>query len=217
MGDPLCPGIHLQKDEAVSALALIDFDGTVCRKDSYQLFLKYSFPLGSRLGRMVPLAPAYLGYRLGSVSAGTWKTRLWSTFFSGWEVHTFAQYVDRFLPTLELNYLRPEMLARLKWHLREGHEVAIVTANFEPLLKPWADSWNARLLASQPEVHDGRFTGKLIGKPCTGLEKANRVKQAYPIQGYTKIFAYGNSPEDRAMMSLATDPFYQTFNFGSPK
>lgn len=118
---------------------------------------------------------------------------------------------------LELSYLRPEMLDRIKWHLQESHEVAIVTANFEPLLKPWADSWNVRLLASRPEVQDGRFTGKLMGAPCTGPEKANRVKQAYPIQDYSKVFAYGNSQEDQAMMSLATDPFYRTFDFGSPK
>ena len=57
------------------------------------------------------------------------------------------------------------------------------------------------------EVSDGRCDGD----NCHGQEKVRRIKEAYPLDQYREIYAYGDTGGDRPMLGLATHSFYKPF------
>ena len=43
----------------------------------------------------------------------------------------------------------------------------------------------------------------------SGAEKARRIAERYPLDRYTTIYAYGDTSEDREMLSLAHKKYYR--------
>ncbi|EXW35564.1 HAD-supersubfamily IB, PSPase-like domain protein, partial [Acinetobacter baumannii 44857_9] len=44
---------------------------------------------------------------------------------------------------------------------------------------------------------------------CGYLEKVNRIKNKYDLTQYTIIYAYGDTPNDYAMLELAHRKYYK--------
>lgn len=190
-------------------LALFDFDGTLTRCETFPPFVRAAVsPLRRRLG--VPcLAPVVAGYRLGWVSGVTVRAAVVRVALTGMPVATFEAHARRFvgqaLPTL----LRPQAAARLDWHRARGDTVAVVSGNFEGLLRPWCETQGIACLASALEARDGRLTGRYLGAQCVGEEKARRVRAAYALDAFDRIHAYGDSVEDFALLALAHERHYR--------
>lgn len=53
------------------------------------------------------------------------------------------------------------------------------------------------------------YTGRYRGGDCSGMEKARRIRKSFNLEAYSTIYAYGDSPEDEAMLSLAHKKFYR--------
>ncbi|HIE8939216.1 TPA: hypothetical protein ACXP3W_002473 [Klebsiella quasipneumoniae subsp. quasipneumoniae] len=47
------------------------------------------------------------------------------------------------------------------------------------------------------------------GGDCSGLAKKARILANYALTDYEAIFAYGDTPEDFAMLALATTQIYR--------
>ncbi|MBV8950968.1 MAG: haloacid dehalogenase-like hydrolase, partial [Actinobacteria bacterium] len=68
------------------------------------------------------------------------------------------------------------------------------------------------VLATTPEVGpDGRFTGRLIGRNCRGIEKVNRLRAWLGPHGSEDepecfIWAYGDSSGDAELLAMAHEP-----------
>ena len=67
------------------------------------------------------------------------------------------------------------------------------------------------LLATRLEVKEGVLTGKIAGVNCHGEEKVRRIKEAYPKDALTKVYAYGDTKGDLPMLRLADIRFYKPF------
>jgi len=48
-------------------------------------------------------------------------------------------------------------------------------------------------------------TGKFLSKNCYGIEKANKVKEAYNLSDYDYIYAYGDTRGDKELLELADE------------
>ena len=105
-------------------------------------------------------------------------------------------------------HLRPDTLARLRWHAASGHHIVLVSASFRSYLEPLAKHLGAHaVLSTDVEVDDrGVCTGRLRGANCRGVEKERRLREwlggERPI-----VFAYGDSSGDTAMLEFADHPF----------
>ena len=55
---------------------------------------------------------------------------------------------------------------------------------------------------------DGRLTGRLAGRNCRGAEKARRVRELLSARGLAdaELWAYGDSPDDAALLASADHP-----------
>jgi len=108
-------------------------------------------------------------------------------------------------------HLRPDAMARLRWHAANGHRIVLVSASFRSYLEPLAAHLGAHaVLSTDVEVDEsGVCTGRLRGANCRGAEKERRLREwlgdARPI-----VYAYGDSSGDAAMLAFADHSFRVT-------
>ncbi len=188
-------------------LALFDFDGTLTTEDTFTPFvMNVTSTRRKRLGKIL-LAPLVLGYKHGFVTAHTMRKSLCK--FAFWNMQEInylklgQQHATHFLPKVN----RPEIMSRLLVHQANGDKIAIVSASLRSYLKPWCDSHGLTLLCNDIVTKEGRLTGTYKSADCCGEEKVNRVKAHFDLDQFDKIYAYGDTDEDLAMLKLADDAF----------
>lgn len=115
---------------------------------------------------------------------------------------------DGFVPQL-----RPEAMAKLRWHQAQGHETVLLSANLDLYLEPWGKKEGfTATLTSQVAQERGVVTGKLIGLNCWGQEKVRRLLAwAGPKESFL-LWAYGDTHGgDGPLLKLADYPFFRHF------
>jgi HAD superfamily hydrolase (TIGR01490 family) len=105
------------------------------------------------------------------------------------------------------DFFRPVVLERLRRHQRDGVEVVLVSAAFEPCLRPLAEHLGVvHLLCSRPEIRSGLLTGEV--EPFLGPAKSRAVLALAQRWGFdlTASFAYGDHSTDVEFMELVGHP-----------
>lgn len=103
-------------------------------------------------------------------------------------------------------HMRADTVARLGWHLEQGHRVVLVSASYRNYLVPLAERLGAHaVISTELDVENGRCTGELRGPNCRADVKAERLRTWIDEQGWesAEVHAYGDSAGDRAMLDLA--------------
>ena len=190
-------------------LALFDFDGTITNRETMPDFMYASVRPGRLLIGKFLLLPLIVGYKAKLVSGVTVRAAICYVGFRGvpmQEVEAHGQrFAEQFLPTT----LRAEAMARMSWHKARGDTVVVVSGGLDIYLRAWCHAQGVELLCSALEHRNGKLTGRYSGKQCVREEKARVVEQRYPRNRFDRIFAYGDTPEDFALLALADEPFYQ--------
>jgi HAD superfamily hydrolase (TIGR01490 family) len=97
-------------------------------------------------------------------------------------------------------------------HQLNGHECIIITATQSFVSKPIAGLFNVQhLIATEPEIINGQFTGKLKGTPCFQGGKLIRLQEFLKIRNIDlksipHIYAYSDSYNDIPLLELADTP-----------
>jgi HAD superfamily hydrolase (TIGR01490 family) len=190
-------------------LALFDFDGTLTTCETFPLFVQRVLPKSRLLAGWLRLWPLVLGYRLRLVSGTRLRAAIVKLGLEGADAEALAQAGARFAAENLPGVLRPEAMARLRWHRERGDRVVIVSGGLGVYLRPWAAGQGLEVLCSELEALDGRCTGAFAGAQCVGSEKARRVCERIDIAGYGEVFAYGDTHEDAELLALADHPVYR--------
>lgn len=194
-------------------VAAFDLDGTLTEGGSVFPWLKWIAGRGRTWRAALSLA---LPLTIGAVRSSRWadnaKERLFKTLLAGLD----EEMVRDRSRTFALEHLEHEgralLLARLAWHLEQGHDVVLVSASPQLYVDVMTKQLKANgglgtRLAVDPR---GRLTGGYLGKNCRGTEKLRRLDEWVTGRHYPTppvVFAYGNSRGDRRMLSGATHPF----------
>jgi len=104
--------------------------------------------------------------------------------------------------------LRPQVVSIVERHRRAGHVVVLVSGSFAPALVPLAEVLGgAHLLVTDPEVREGRFTGR-VAVPMIGEAKARAVAEHARREGISlpRSAAYGDDLSDAGYMGLTGRP-----------
>jgi len=56
------------------------------------------------------------------------------------------------------------------------------------------------VVATEVETLNGRYTGNLMGRACSGPEKLARVLERFELERVKQVVAYGDSDNDRALL-----------------
>ena len=192
-------------------LIFFDFDGTITTDDSLIKFVRFVVGDAKFIWGMTLLFPMLTVYKLKLLPNYKAKQYMLSYFFKVMSEEKFMQVANEYSLEHINTILRPKAMNKIAWHKEQGHKVVVVSASIECWLKPWCDKNGLGLISTKIEIKDGLVTGKFLSKNCYGIEKANRVQEAYDLSEYGHIYAYGDSRGDKELLELADESFYKPF------
>jgi len=194
-------------------VAAFDLDGTLTEGGSVFAWLRHlsgsARTYRKALRLIVPLT-------IGSIRSGRWadnaKERLFHSLLAGRDLEDVVSLSRDFALEHLDHKKRPVTIARLEWHLAQGHDVVVVSASPQVYVEFMAEALHAQgALGTRLGVDPrGKMTGSYLGKNCRGREKMRRLEAWSAQRGYPTppvIYAYGNSRGDRRLLSGATHPY----------
>ncbi|SEJ42888.1 HAD family hydrolase [Frateuria terrea] len=190
-------------------LALFDFDGTITTGETMPGFMYLAVPRHRQAWGRLLLAPWLAGYKCGVVSGVAVRAAVVRIGFSGVPMAAVQAHGAAFAADTLPSLLRPEAMARVRWHQAQGDTVAVVSGGLDAYLAPWCHAHDLAWVCSVLEHRAGRLTGRYLGAQCVGEEKARRVRERFDMDGYARVYAYGDTHEDLALLGLAHHRFYR--------
>jgi len=192
------------------ALALFDLDNTLLADDSD--FLWGCFLVDNGLVDKTTYDVAnqrfYTDYKKGTLDileflAFSLKPL---TLFS---MEKLAELHNEFMQKHITPAMTKKGLAQIQQHREKGDFTVIITATNSFVTAPIAKAFQVDdLIATEPEIIDGRYTGKVAGTPCFQEGKITRLKQWLENTSHdleNSIF-YSDSHNDLALLEIVTTP-----------
>jgi HAD superfamily hydrolase (TIGR01490 family) len=116
-----------------------------------------------------------------------------------------AQYMQEMIARL----ITPQALALVDEHRRQGHTLMIITATNSFITRPIAQAFDIpHLLATEPEILNGRYTGKVSGIPCFQDGKVSNLNRWLGEHDMTLAdsWFYSDSHNDLPLLNRVTHP-----------
>ena len=195
-----------------SGIAVFDLDGTITRKDTFLEFIRYvkggiRFYIG-----IIVLSPYILLYYLRLLPNDKLKERFFRYFFKGMSESYLCTKGNDFsvdvLPVLCYH----KALERIHWHQSQKHRIIILTASSNIWLSEWCKVNGVELIGTRFEVNANRYTGRILGKNCHGLQKKHILETILQEGKYSETFGYGDSRADKHFLQLLEKRFYREFS-----
>lgn len=188
-------------------IALFDFDGTITDADMFSKFIKYSVKKRRFILWGCAILPFFIAYKIGLFPARILRPMVAYIAFKGRTVASVeslgAQYAQQIIPL----YLRGIAMDKIKWHLNRGDTVVLVSASLDLYLKFWCEAMKITLICSEMEKTHTRYSGRYVAGDCSGESKAKRVQALFTLGNYQRVYAYGDTHEDLAMLALADEAY----------
>lgn len=190
-------------------IALFDFDGTITTHETMPAFIRQSTSTPRLLIGYLFLWPLLIGYKLGVVSGITIRAAIVRAAYMGADKTRIDDSGATFAQNYLSRVLRPEAMERIAWHRAQGHDVAVISGGLDCYLRPWTQKHGLRLICSSLEERNGKLTGRYKGPQCVRREKAQAARNHFgPLEG-RRVYAYGDTSEDKDLLAIATDPYYR--------
>jgi len=190
-------------------LALFDFDGTITNNDNFTSFVRYAVHRRRLiLGRIV-LFPILLCYKLRLISATRTREIVSIVAFRGRKIFDLMNVGRTYSQEVLPQFIRENALRRIRWHKEQGDRIVVVSASLGVYLRPWCEHYGLEVICTDFEVKEGIVTGRYRLGDCTGEEKAKRIAEKCDIREYSRVYAYGDTSEDREMLSLANIKYFR--------
>jgi HAD superfamily hydrolase (TIGR01490 family) len=117
---------------------------------------------------------------------------------------------EEFMNVKIMNMILPKAVKLIDLHRKRGDKLMIITATNRFVTAPIAAYFNIdTLLASEPEVVDGHYTGRLLGVPCYRAGKIDNLNawlSTNPDFNLDNSYFYSDSHNDIPLLSLVTYP-----------
>ncbi|SEG36636.1 HAD-superfamily subfamily IB hydrolase, TIGR01490 [Halpernia humi] len=192
-------------------LYFFDFDGTLTKHDTMFMFLKHcdKFRFAKQFVLHLPL---FSLLKLKLAKAENVKRHFIASILKG---HTKSFLEEKAQSFFEENYpslIRENALEFIKNINRDLSESYIVSASLDIWVKPFADKFNMKLIATEALFKDGIFMGKFKGANCNGKEKVRRIREEIKDKKFDKSIAFGDTEGDRAMLDFVNEGHYEFFH-----
>ncbi len=122
------------------------------------------------------------------------------------------QWRQRFVEEHITNMVAPGSASVLEQHRAAGDTLVIITATNSFVTRPIADLLGVEhLIATEPEISDGRFTGELQGIPCFQDGKIQRLQhwleaRGEPLTRIAEATFYSDSRNDIPLLEAVRTP-----------
>lgn len=192
-------------------LALFDFDGTITVKDSTLSF--YKFLYNSKvlfLYNHYFLCLHYLFlYKLKLISYMTLKSKRLDIHTSKFNDSEISKLSEQYYEKCFFRILNSKAIDRINWHKNQGHEVWVISASYDFLLKKWSEQNGLNLITNKTFFKHCKR--QIYGKDVNYDSKVEYLKLEVDQNDYSEIYAYGDSEGDQAMLDFANFKFFKPF------
>lgn len=195
-------------------LALFDFDGTITSRETFPDFMYAAVPPRRLAMGKVLLAPLILGYKAGLVSGTVVRAAIVRFGLRGLPLAQVEAVAEELARTVFPGLIRAHAMERIRWHQARGDVVVVVSGGFDVCLRHWCDAHGVQLICSSLEHTDGVLTGRYAEAQCVAATKADRVREQYDLSDFGRVLAYGDSVEDRELLSLADEAYFRWAQVG---
>lgn len=195
-----------------NTIAIFDLDGTITDKDSYLEFIKYSKGKPQYYIGFLLLSPFIILYFLKVIPNHRLKEKFFSYFFKGQSQAKIKQKGDKFSEFVLPKLCRKSALQVLNWHIEHKHDILILSASADIWIEKWCAINGFQLICTEFEVKVGKYTGKLEGQNCYGVEKKIRLLDFFSKNPYNKSFGYGDSQGDKYFLELVDQGYLMKLN-----
>lgn len=192
-------------------LALFDFDGTLCSKDSFTGFIFHALSKRHIVKKTIKILPWIQAYYLKAYPAHAMRSKLFRAMFSNADALQLQQLAQQYASSL-MSQLNPALLKQLKQHQALGDDVVLVSASIDVYLKSVCELLEIDLICTETEKINQLYTGQYTTPDCSSEQKKQRILDQYNLDDYAVIYAYGNSVEDHEMLALADYPYMMGVN-----
>jgi phosphatidylglycerophosphatase C len=185
-------------------VAAFDFDKTVSTRDNVMPFLRAAVGTPRLVWALVRTSPRLVAAALSDRRRDPAKAALIRSTLSGYDPERLAGVATHFADDVVARHLRADVVERIEWHRRQGHEVVLVSASLAPYLELIGTKLgvDATLATELGVGEDGDLTGELAGPNVRGPEKVRRLDDW--LGGRPAfVWAYGDSSGDRELFDRA--------------
>ena len=130
-----------------------------------------------------------------------------------WQLKQLKGLSTETMQTIVKNYVEKELIPkenkivveRLKWHKEQGHTTAIVSGGFSEYIKYYAKIYDIKyVVATDLEILDNKYTGKIYGIDCMGINKIEKLRDTLSIEEYDlqNSYAYSDHISDIPLLSF---------------
>ncbi len=191
-------------------LAIFDLDNTLLRGDSdYQwgrFLAEHHIVDGEHYER--ENLRYYRAYEAGTLDIHEFL-RFQLRPLSEHEPATLYAWREQFLKEKIVPLILPQARQLIERHRRLGHRLLIITATNRFITAPIAALLDVEeLLATEPEMRDGRYTGGVVGTPCYREGKVARLHAWLDDTGENLhgSWFYSDSHNDLPLLEQVTHP-----------
>jgi putative phosphoserine phosphatase / 1-acylglycerol-3-phosphate O-acyltransferase len=190
--------------------AFFDMDNTLLSEASGRLYLQWL----RKTGQLSLHSWAYISgqvglYIIGVMSFPRLITRL-MVYAGGTDEAEAWRMSEAWFDSMLRHYIADGGRERIQWHRQQGHHVAIVSASTPYAVKPIATALDLgeAYIATELEVHEGRFTGRVIEPACYGAGKVERALTYAARHGIDlrKSYFYSDSASDLPLLEAVGHP-----------
>lgn len=193
-------------------LVLFDLDHTLLNGDSDELWCEFLISIGKLRGDDVLRRNAEMtqDYRAGVVDAKDFA-EFYIQMLTPHSVAEWQPFRQIFLNEWIIPRIGPDARDCVKEHLTRGDQVVLTTATNRFITELTAQHLQiAHLIATEPECHNGYFTGKSHGVLNMREGKVQRLHDWLFQQGQSieqfETWGYSDSINDRPLLELVQKP-----------
>ncbi len=191
-------------------LAIFDLDNTLLGGDSDHLWGRFLVEQGIVDGERYEQENNrfYEEYKAGTLDIFAYQ-RFALAPLVGQEPATLEEWHRRYMAQKIGPIILPAGRALLEWHRAQGHTLLIITATNRFITAPIAAELGvSELLATEPEVIDGRYTGNVVDIPTFQQGKVRRLERWLGETGHNLAGAwfYSDSHNDLPLLELVDQP-----------
>lgn len=196
----------------MKTVVAFDFDGTLTKKDSFLLFIKFAKGKLFLYINLLYFIVLWILFKIKILNRHQAKELIFKRCFKNMPIEKFDKYAVLFSAELD-KILRKNVKEKIKTYKAKGHTIVIISASIINWIQPWAKQNNIKhIIATELEIdYNQNLTGKFKTPNCWGIEKVNRLLIAFPKKEQYKLLFYGDSLGDKALMNIADKGYWNYF------
>lgn len=187
-------------------LALFDLDHTLLNTDSDHSWGEFLVNEGlvDAIRHRQKNDQFYEDYKAGCLDPIAYNEFVFE-FLHQHDMAYLAALHQRFMDKVIRSQMREQGFKAIEYHKNQGHTILGITATSDFITVPIFKAFGIDdVLATNAEMIDGQYTGKVAGVPCYQTGKLTRLEMWLNGRSVDESWAYSDSINDRFLLEYAT-------------